>query len=107
MSFDSHEKQQHVQFRAILTMLRPTTSYSKFTKIFFYTKVAFLQPTFELLSFKINKKFFIHNKFPKIGYHSRFYRSMNEEKDGNGEFLKNKVDFQFILFIIVKTRLIG
>ena len=36
ISFDICKKQLHVQFRAILTMLKPTTSYAKFAEIVFF-----------------------------------------------------------------------
>ena len=54
--------------------------------------MAFWQLKVEFLAFKIKTKFCIHNNFQKIGYHSRFYSSLNYEKHGNGKLKKNKVD---------------
>ena len=57
------------------------------------------QHIFEPLLFKYEKKFFIHNDFQKVGYYSGFYSSLSDEKRRNGEFVKNKVNFQCILRI--------
>ena len=54
---------------------------------------------FKPLPFKDEKKFFIHNDFQKVGYYSGFYSSLSDEKRRNGEFVKNKVNFQCILRI--------
>jgi hypothetical protein len=57
------------------------------------------QHIFEPLPFKDENKFFINNAFQKVGYYSGFYSSLCDEKQRNGEFVKNKVDFQCILRI--------
>ena len=58
--------------------------------------------TFNCLLTKIQKKY-NNNNFQKIGYHSRFYRSLNAEKHGNGEFLTNKVDFSIYFMDFTKV----
>ena len=65
--------------------------------------MSLFQHKFESLPFKGENKFFIHNNFQKVGYYSGFYSSLNDEKRGNGEFVKNKVDFQCILRILQKN----
>ena len=60
------------------------------------------QHKFELLYFKDEKTFFIHNNFQKGGYYFGFYSSLNDEKRRNGEFVKNELDFQCILRILQK-----
>ena len=37
--------------------------------------------------------------FQKVGYYSSFYSSLRDEKQRNGDFVKNKVGFQRILRI--------
>ena len=60
-------------------------------------------PLFEHLfrpfPFKDEKKFCILNDFQKFGYYYGLYSSLSDEKRRNGEFVKNKVDFQCILRI--------
>ena len=60
------------------------------------------QHTLESLPFKDDIKFFNHDNFQNVGYYSGFYSSLNDEKRGNGEFVKNKVYVQCILRILQK-----
>ena len=57
------------------------------------------QHIFEPFPFKDENKFFILNDFQKVGYYSGFYSSLSDDKQRNGQFAKNKSDFQCILRI--------
>jgi hypothetical protein len=81
----------------MLTTIKPKT-YLKFVKI-----VSFHQNAhFECLSFKMRKKLFTYDDFLKVGYLPGFYSSLNDNKQGNGEVLKNEVYF-YVFYGCCKT----